>query len=181
MRDVSAAGRYARALLIVTERRRETARALEDLRGLGPALAPGTRASAILTSPEVRLADKREALRRGLQGRVLPIVAVFVDLLQRKKRLGLFQIIVEEFEALVERSQGIRRAEVTSAVPLTDAETERLHASLERYLRSKVRLQTRVDPALLGGALARIGDRVVDRSVRTLLDSISRQLHEASV
>jgi len=181
MKDSSAAGRYARALLIVTEKRGETARALEDLKGLGPTFAPGTRVSGILASPEVRLTDKRQALQQGLKGRVLPIVAVFVDLMLRKKRLNLFEIIVAEFEELVERTQGIRRAEVTSAVPLTVAETERLHATLERYLGGKVRLQARIDSTLIGGALARIGDRVVDRSVRTLLDSIQRQLLEASV
>lgn len=181
MKDVSAASRYARALLIVTEKRGETARALEDLEGLRVVFAAGARVSGILASPEVRLADKRQALRQGLDGRVRPIVAVFVDLLLRKKRLNLFDTIVEQFEALVEHTQGIRRAEVTSAVPLTDAETQRLHATLERHLGSKVKLRTQVDPALLGGALARIGDRVVDRSVRSLLEAISQQLHEASV
>lgn len=181
MKDSSAAGRYARALLIVTEKRGETARALEDLKGLRTTFAHGARIRGVLASPEVRLTDKRQALQQGLKGRVLPIVAVFVDLLLRKKRLGLFPIVVDEFEALVEETQGIRRAEVTSAVPLSAAESDRLQATLERYFGGKVRLETRVDSALLGGALARIGDRVVDRSVRTLLDSIQRQLLEASV
>ena len=46
---------------------------------------------------------------------------------------------------------------------------------------SKVRLTTEVDPSLLGGALVRIGDRVIDRTVRTLLEAIGHQLYEASV
>ena len=86
-----------------------------------------------------------------------------------------------EFEALVEKAQGIQRAQVTSAVPLTKPELERLHRELERSTKSKINLTTEVDPRLLGGALVRIGDHVIDRSVRTLLSSIEQQLMEVSV
>ena len=68
-----------------------------------------------------------------------------------------------------------------SAVPLVEGERSRLHTTLESYTKSKVRLTSEVDASLLGGVLVRIGDRVVDRTVRTLLDSIGAQLREASV
>ena len=181
MKDVIVAGRYARALFIVTERRRETVRALEDLKGVLEVLKRGTRVGNYLATPEVRLPDKRKAMAAAFEGRVLRAVAVFVDLLLRKKRLADFATIVEEFEALVERHQGIQRAHVASAVPLAVPEIERLHRELERYTHAKIKLTTEVDGALLGGALVRIGDRVIDRSVRTLLEAISRQLAEVSV
>jgi F-type H+-transporting ATPase subunit delta len=181
MKDLSVAERYARALFLVTEKRRETARVLEDLKALVPVLGPGARIRGYLASPEVRLADKRGALGDALEGRVLPLVAVFVDLLLRKKRLGLFERATVEFEALVERSQGIHRAHVVSAAPLSSDETGRLLAALEKRLAGKVRLTASVDPALLGGATVRIGDRVLDRSVHTLLAAISHQLYQASV
>jgi len=66
-------------------------------------------------------------------------------------------------------------------VPLEDAEVKRLHQTLERWTESTIRLTREVDPALLGGALVRIGDRLVDRSVRTLLETIAKQLNETSV
>jgi F-type H+-transporting ATPase subunit delta len=106
---------------------------------------------------------------------------VFTDLLLRKKRLELLPAITSQYEALVEKLQGIRRAHVVSAVPLAESERSRLHATLESYTKSKIRLTSEVDAAVLGGALVRIGDRVVDRTVRTLLDSIAAQLREASV
>lgn len=181
MKDTTVSSRYAHALMIVTERRGETARALQDLQALLVAMGPGTRAGAILSSPLVRLPDKRKVITQVLAGHVLSSVVVFVDLLLRKKRLGDFPVIVTEFEALVERAQGIQRAEVSSAVALTDGELERLHTALERWTRKHIKLQAQVDPSLVGGAMVRIGDRVIDRSVRTLLESISKQLHEASV
>ncbi len=181
MRDTTVAGRYAKALFLVTEKRRESERALADLKAAQDLLAPGTRFSSFLASPQVRLADKRQVLQAGFRGRALPSVGVFLDLLLRKKRLPVFGGVVGEFEALVEHSQGVRRAHVVSAVPLTHEETQRLQRELESFTRSKIKLTSEVDSRLLGGALVRLGDRVVDRSVRTLIDSIRRRLHEVSV
>ena len=181
MRDTTVAARYAKALFIVTEKRGEIAAALEGLLGVGQLLEPGSRAERFFASPEVRLADKRAVLKSTLDGRVARPVVVFVDLLLRKKRLGQLPTIVPEFESLVERAEGIQRAHLVSAVPFGTAELARLQQELERYTQAKVRLSTEVDPALLGGALVRIGDRVIDRSVRTLLAAIAAQLQEVSV
>jgi F-type H+-transporting ATPase subunit delta len=181
VRDTTVASRYAVALFSVTEKRGVTVQALEDLKALAPVLDPRSAAGSQLASPQLRLQDKRDALKTVLEGRVQPIVAIFIDLLMRKKRMREFETIVGQFEALVERAQGIQRAHVVSAVPLAGDESARLLAVLEKYTKMKVKLTTEVDPALLGGALARIGDRVVDRSVRSLLESIEQQLREVSV
>lgn len=181
MRDTTVAARYARGLFIVTEKRAETARALTDLQALWEVVKPGTGAARYLATPQLRLTDKRAALQKTLEGRVVRTVAVFLDLLLRKKRLTELEAVVGEFEALVEKSQGVQRAEVTSAVALNAAEAKRLHAELERVTAKKIKLTRRVEPALLGGAQVRIGDRLIDRSVATLLDRIAKQLDEVSV
>jgi F-type H+-transporting ATPase subunit delta len=173
--------RYARALFIATEKRGETARALADMNGMGVVLGPGSPVRGMLLSPGLTLAHKREGLAKALKGRVLPIVIVFVDLLVRKRRLGEFAGVVHEFEALVEKQQGIQRAELVSAVGVTDAETQRLHAALEKYTRKKIVLTSSVEAGLIGGALVRIGDRMIDRTVRTLLARIGEQWSGASV
>jgi ATP synthase F1 delta subunit len=179
--DAGVAGRYARALYIVTEKRDETVRVLEDLKGMQRVLEPGSKVGSFLASPGLRLMDKREALRHALKSHVLPIVIVFVDLLLRKKRLTEFAGVVQEFEALVEKKQGIQRAEVVSATPLEGKEKDRLHAALEKRTGAKIRLSASIDPDLIGGALVRIGDHVIDRSVRTMLDRVGQQLSEVSV
>jgi len=181
MRDTALASRYAVALFSVTEKRGETVRALEDMKGLAQVLAPNSAAERHLMGPQMRMQDKRDALRSSLQGRVAPTVVVFIDLLLRKKRLRDFETIVSEFEGLVEKAQGIQRAQVVSAVPLTADETAKLLTVLENYTKKKVKLTADVEAELLGGALVRIGDRVVDRSVRTLLEAIEHQLLSVSV
>ena len=181
MKDTTVAARYAKALFLTTEKRGETPRALEDLKSTVEVLKPGTPGGRFLATPEVGLADKRKVLQEVLGARALRTLVVFVDLLLRKKRLAELPTIAETFEALVEHAQGIQRATVVSAVPLTPAERDRLHEQLERTTGKRIRLAADLDPDLVGGATVRIGDRVIDRSVRTMLDSMARQLHEVRV
>lgn len=188
--DASVAGRYARALLILTEKQVAKSgqpllgvldQTLAELQGLATLVAPGTRAGNYLLNPQVSPADRRKLLEGALQGKVLPSVRVFADLLLRKHRLAQMVGIATEFQAIVERKKGLERAVAVSAVPLSEAERTRLVAELERYTGKKIVLETQVDATLVGGAYVRIGDRVIDRSVKTLLASIAHQLYEVSV
>jgi F-type H+-transporting ATPase subunit delta len=181
MKDTTVAGRYARALLIVTEKRGETEKALADLRSLWEAVQPGTRVAHFLATPQVLLSDKRRALEKTLAGRCVPSVVLFIDLLLRKKRLTELGQVVREFEALVERAQGVERAHVASAVALTESEKRDLLKALEHLTGKKVKMDTALEPDLVGGALVRIGDRVFDRTVRMMLRRIHEQLSEAGV
>ena len=181
MKDTTAAARYAKGFFLFTEKRGETARALADLNGLLTVLKPHSPAERFLASPVVLPSEKKKALEQALGGRVLRGVLFFLDLLLRKKRMHEFPVVVAEYEALVEQAQGIHRAHVVSATPLDDAERERLHRALERLIAGTIKLETEVDPALLGGALVRIGDRVIDRSARTLLRAIAERLEHVSV
>ena len=190
IKDASVAARYARALQILTEKQAAKAgralipqleQTLEELQGLAKLLAHGTRLGKFVLDPQIGPADRRRVLEQGLSGRVLPSVRVFADLLLRKKRLVLLGAIAHEFQVIVERAKGLERATVVSAVRLTDGERDRLHRELERFTAKKIVLESLVDASLVGGAYVRIGDRVIDRSVRSLLGSLAQQLYEVSV
>lgn len=190
MKDTSVSGRYARALFLLTEHTSakegtplvpRLEQTLADLQGVAAIVAAGTRVGDFLAHPKVAPQDKRAVLEKGLTGKVLRSVQVFADLLLRKKRLTLAGHIATEFQALVEEAQGLKRAVVTSAVPLNEPERARLLAELERTTGKRIVLTSEIDPSLLGGAYVRIGDRIIDRSVKTLLASISEHLYEASV
>ena len=188
IKDASVAGRYAHALQILTEKQAAKAgrahiplleRTLEELQGLARLLAHGTRLGTFVQDPQISPADRRRVLEQGLEHRVLPSVRVFADLLLRKKRIALLEAIAHEFQVIVERAKGLERATVVSAVRLTDG--DRLHRELERFTGKKIVLESLVDASLVGGAYVRIGDRVIDRSVRSLLGSLAQQLYEVSV
>lgn len=189
MKDTSVGSRYARALQLLIERRQPAGdarvellqRTLDDLRGLAELVRPGSRVGDFLAHPQVRPEDKRGLLRKALDGRAERSVVVFADLLLRKKRLGVLAEIVREFVAIVDRAKGVQHAQVVSAVPLSSEELARLHAGLEQRTGRKIVMTTAIDPSLVGGAYARIGDRIVDRSVASLLQSIAHRLYEVSV
>jgi F-type H+-transporting ATPase subunit delta len=175
------AERYARALFMVAERRGEIFEVLEDLKRLLALTGGDPRLGGYLRSPLVPLERKRELLKSALASRALVPVASFMDLLLRKKRMGLFDAAVGEYEKQVRAWQGLQEAEAVSAVPLTEDESKRLHARLERMTGLTIELKTRVDPALVGGLYVRIGDRVLDRSVKGLLQSLQDRLFEVSL
>ena len=188
--DASIGGRYARALLLLTQRQAAKSgeplvpvleRTLVELDSLAVLSAPGSRLGNFLIDPQISPAERRKVLEHGLKGRAMPSVQVFADLLLRKRRIGITRAVAHEFKAIVERAKGLERATVVSAVPLSEAEIRRLHGELERTTGKKLVLERQLDPALLGGAYVRIGDHVVDRSVKALLEAMANQLYEVNV
>jgi F-type H+-transporting ATPase subunit delta len=180
-RENVVAERYARALFIIAERRGEILEALEDLKRLRGLIRSDARLDRFLRSPLVPLERKRALIGADLSARVIEPVARFMDLLLRKKRVSLISGMVDEYETLVRRWQGLEEAEAVSAVALTGDEVKRLHVELERMTGKTIELATSVDAALIGGLYVRIGDRIMDRSVRGLLASLQERLSEVSL
>ncbi|MEJ5221650.1 MAG: ATP synthase F1 subunit delta, partial [Tepidiforma sp.] len=83
------------------------------------------------------------------------------------------------FNRLADDYEGIAHAEVTTAVPLTDEQLASIRARLGQQLGKQVVATARVDPAIIGGAIVRVGDRLIDGSVRTRLKLLRRELEGA--
>ncbi|MBM3139331.1 MAG: ATP synthase F1 subunit delta [Chloroflexi bacterium] len=116
--------------------------------------------------------------------RVFPSVGTkqmnFLRLLRRKGRLGLGSSIASFYRELYDAERGVLRAEVTSAVPLDDGQRQRLQEKIARDTGKQVELEARVDAAIMGGMVVRIGDRLVDGSTRTRLRSLRTQLERVA-
>jgi F-type H+-transporting ATPase subunit delta len=100
----------------------------------------------------------------------------FVRTLADNRRLALLPEISARFEELKAEAEGIVDVTVTSAAPLDDSQRDKLAAALERRLGRSVRLQCVTDPALIGGAVLRAGDLVIDGSLRARLERIAYEL-----
>jgi F-type H+-transporting ATPase subunit delta len=100
-------------------------------------------------------------------------------LLVRKNRTALAVDIVEQFEQLLEAQRGVSRARAVTAVALGDAEREALARRLRDQIGGEVVLETEVDPALLGGVVVQIGDRLIDASTRARLKALRENLIRA--
>ncbi len=135
-------------------------------------------AHIVFTSPTVAPADKRNALDRLLPD-ASPVVRNFLHIVADRDRLDQVPGIAEALHDAVNRQRGIVTAEVTTAVQL-DAEMERtVTQRLAAYLNkqpNQVALKTRLDPNIIGGVVARVGDRVIDDSVRGRLERLRRAI-----
>ena len=136
-------------------------------------------ARTIFLSPVVPTSQKHVAIDQLLPT-APPLVRNFVHLLADRARLDEVPGIAEALGALVNQQRGIITAEVTTAIPL-DADMERLVAGrLAAHFHSDPQLVTivsHVDPAIIGGVVARVGDRVIDDSVRGRLERLRRSLY----
>jgi len=134
------------------------------------------RVAGLLDDPRVtpqqlaQLVDDIAAAPLGEHG------ANFVRTLADNHRLGYLPEIAELFDTLKDDAEGVADVTVTSAATLDEAQRGKIAAALERRLRRKVRLHCQTDPALLGGAILRSGDLVIDGSLRTRLNRIAYEL-----
>lgn len=173
------AGRYATALF-------ELAREQNELEATAAALA---QLKAVLSeSDELRQFVRSPIFSAEQQGNViggiaekadLPLLTKnFLHLLVRNRRLFALQDIIANFLKLMAGGRNELTAEVTTAIPLTDAHTQELIATLKAKTGKDVILNEKVDPALLGGLIVKIGSRMIDSSIRTKLNNLKIVMKE---
>jgi F-type H+-transporting ATPase subunit delta len=112
-------------------------------------------------------------------GSVEPAVAKLLMLLAERDRLALLSDVADAFETRLMDHQQVVRAEVVTAMPLSTDRVAALRDGLKRATGRDVRLESRVDPALIGGAVARIGSTVFDGSVTRQLERLKDTLTSA--
>src|SRR5579872_2502417 len=174
------ASRYARALSdIVFEPGSgvEPHAALGQLRAVEAMLHQSTELRTILLSPAVPPSKKRAVVAQlaeplGLAKPIRNILYILID----RRRIGSLSAIREGFEAVLDEKFGLVRADVTSAGELTDSQRASLQTQLSRLSGKQARLEFSIDPALVGGVIARIGSTVYDGSVRGELNALRTRL-----
>jgi F-type H+-transporting ATPase subunit delta len=100
----------------------------------------------------------------------------FFDMLAENRRLAFLPEIAELFDAMKDKAEGVVDVTVTSAAPLDSVQQQTLSSALERKLKRSVRLHCETDPKLIGGAVVRAGDLVIDGSVLARLNRIAYEL-----
>lgn len=131
---------------------------------------------SFFTSPRIDREVKRAALRKALEGQVHRLVLGLVDVLALKGRESLLDNVVDQFDRFKDELENRAHAYVVVARPLDAGFRAALVRRLEAASGKQVELHERVDPAALGGAAIRIGDRVIDRTVRNRLAALRKRL-----
>jgi F-type H+-transporting ATPase subunit delta len=175
------ARRYAEAIFEIAKRQQTVERTLEDVRAIA-ALFARRKMAYLLSEPRIPPARKEQALRAALGSRVLPISLHLALLVVQRNLVELMPAIARALEQLVLDYKNQAVAEVITAAPLDDEALKRVKRALEKRTGKEILLQTRVQPDILGGIIARVGDEVIDASVKSRLAALQqRLLHETAV
>ena len=157
------AGRYAAALFAAAGDKREEQKVQAELAAAQKQLLGHM---ALLRHPRVGTADKKKLAHAELAGKVGPTAMRFIELLIEKKRWDLFPMIAVVYGRLAADKRGAAKAVVRAALPLTADAQKQLSAQLKRFTGKDIELDVKEDPELIGGVTVKIGDWVIDSSIR---------------
>jgi F-type H+-transporting ATPase subunit delta len=167
------AARYARALFEIARQRGEAAAVTADLAACAASLSA---ALPLLRDPRIGADEKKALVRDSLGGRSAPLVADFLDLLIEKKRFDLLTRAAADLQALLAQEQGVATAQVRVARALSEDDRRRLRESLGRLSGCRVELVVKEEAGLLGGMAVRLGDWVLDGSLRGQLQRLKEAI-----
>jgi F-type H+-transporting ATPase subunit delta len=177
----TAATRYARALMdVALKEQADLSRIEAELAGFSGLLREHPELDRILVNPAVPTPKKKAAVATlTAQVGVQPIVGKLLVLLAERDRLVLIPDLLEAYRQRLMDHQNVVRAEVTTTEALAPDRAQVIEKSLARATGRTVRLSTRVDPAIMGGLVARIGSTVYDGSVTNQLQRLKQRLDES--
>ncbi len=174
------AGRYASALFALAQEQGATVQVAADLSRFSGLMAESADLTNLVRSPVFTAEEQVRALgalldKVGITG----LTAKFLKLVATKRRLFAVSQMTADFGKLHDAARGVSRAEVTVAEPLSPAMLDQLRKALAEVSGSStVDVNVKVDPAIIGGLIVKLGSRMVDGSLKTKLNSIRTRMKE---
>ena len=177
MRQTILAKRYAKALFAVGQEEGKNQTYSEALKALGEFLESSPEAMGALTNL-ISPMELREKVMEQLISAVQADknLSNFLNLLVEKKRAGILPEIATEFQGLVDADQNVSRGKIVSATEITEELRAKVQATLENITGKKVILTSEVDPSIIGGIVAKVGDLVMDGSIKTQLAGLNESI-----
>jgi F-type H+-transporting ATPase subunit delta len=174
------AGRYATALFDLASETNAVDAIKADLERFAALIDESADLKRLVRSPVFSAAEQLQALgavleRAGIGG----VAAKFLKLVTSNRRLFAVADMIRGFRELVAKHKGEATAEVTVAEKLKDEHVEALRSALKAVSGKDVGLDIKIDPAIIGGLVVKLGSRMVDTSLRTKLNAIKHAMKEA--
>lgn len=178
MTNRAAALRYARALFDVVLKEADPQQVETELSGFAATVSSHEALARALSSPAVPLPRKRAVLEALLShaGELTPPLVKLLRLLADRDRLALLPELADAFRERLLHHQGVVQADLATAVPLPGQSRTAIERALARATGRTVTMTSRVDPSLIGGAVARIGSTVYDGSIARQLERLREAL-----
>jgi F-type H+-transporting ATPase subunit delta len=173
-------GRYATALFELAREEKSVDAVKADLDKFGALLDESADLKRLVRSPVFAADVQLKALTAVLdQAGISGVAANFLKVLTSNRRLFAVADVIRAFNVLVAKFKGEVSADVTVAEALSEKNLDALKAALKTVTGKDVALNVKVDPAIIGGLVVKLGSRMVDSSLRTKLNSIKHAMKEA--
>ncbi len=176
MRDIRVAKPYARALYDAAVEQDVLDAIIADMGNLQELIEHSEELTQLIQSPVLSPQFKSEAFQTLFTDAMQPLTINFFKLLTSKQRERYLIAIIDAFSAIVDEAEGRLVAKVTTAVPITPEQEERLTAQLSAYSGKQVRLETTTDAQIQGGFIVQLNDTVFDASIASQLQRLKQQL-----
>lgn len=175
---VASARRHAQAVFQIALENNEVEKWRSELKDIAAALRV-PQLLAILESPKIHFSEKEQLLNKCLPD-LSRLALNFAYFLVIKQRLSILDEIVAEYERMADAQQGIEHARVVTAIPVDEKEQRLLSERLAALTGKRIVLTSEVDPAIIGGFVARVGDKLLDGSTKAKLVALKRKLVETA-
>ncbi|HEU4703863.1 MAG TPA: ATP synthase F1 subunit delta [Conexibacter sp.] len=169
---------YARALFEVAREQSKLDLVREQLRAFAGALNENGDLRVFFFSPYFSTEEKKDGLRRALDG-ADPVIVNFLETLLERHRMPVIFRIRDAYERLWDQENQTLPVEVTSAVGLDDATVKSIGERIGEQTGQRVELTSKVDPSILGGIVLRVGNSILDASIKHRLDQLRKHVAQA--
>ncbi|PIE71854.1 MAG: ATP synthase F1 subunit delta [Deltaproteobacteria bacterium] len=173
MKNQVVSKRYAKALLLIGTEDGRSDHYREELSALAGIVSQEAALAQVLNNPMYDTGERRNVLKAVLEAmETSDVMQSFALLLFDKKRFSLLEPVTAAYARLCDDFKGVARASITSAVELSSEAIEKIRSALEKRTGRQVELDIHQDPGLIGGIVTRIGDLVLDGSIKTQLETM---------
>ena len=170
---------YARSLFEAATDQDKLDEIREQLGTFADAVAESHDLQVFLFSPYLSTEEKKQGLRRAIEGADEAFLN-FLDLVVENHRMPAIFRVRREFDELWEEENQLLPVQVTSAVPLDDAIVQEIGSTIGEQTGKQVELSSHVDPDILGGIVVRVGNSILDASIRNRLEQLRKQVAKAA-
>ncbi len=173
--------RYSRSILQLSEETNQRDAVLQELLTVRGAMENRPDLLNLLQSPLISREEKHSLLEGVLGPKASKLSKQFMNLLVDKSRTDLFPFIVSRLRDAIRTKMGIQEAVIVTARELHSSIIQLLEKALEKSTGKEITIQSEVDPSILGGIQIRIGNQMIDGSIRTKLNTLQTQLRNVKV
>jgi F-type H+-transporting ATPase subunit delta len=172
----SVANRYAEAVIELAVREQQEEMVLNEIKAINSVLGADRDTTVILNHPSIPKEQKKAFLNSLFGDKLSGLTGRLLNLLADRGRLDILPFVERAYHELLNSKKNISSASLVCSEALPEISVQNIRAQLTEHLGKKLELNVSVDPSLIGGVILKIGDQVIDGSLKGRLDALEKAL-----